>query len=82
MWIQFGKKNNIFKKGMLFVSAAFGVFAARTIAIEIRDLIFGGGAPSGLKSSLSLMFLMAIVLFFIAIVQRETIKPKPPQPDI
>jgi hypothetical protein len=69
-------------KGMLFVSAAFGIFAARTIAIETRDLIFGGGTPSGLQSSLSIMFLMAIVLFFIAILQRQKIKPKPPQPDI
>jgi hypothetical protein len=69
-------------KGMLFVSAAFGIFAARTIAIETRDLIFGGGTPSGLQSSLSFMFLMAIVLFLIAIVQRQKIKPKPSQPDI
>jgi hypothetical protein len=73
---------NLKTKGMLFVSAAFGIFAARTIAIETRDLIFGGGTPSGLQSSLSIMFLMAIVLFFIAIVQREKIKPKPRQPDI
>ena len=30
-------------KGMLFVSAAFGIFAARTIVIETRDLYIGGG---------------------------------------
>lgn len=69
-------------KGMLFVSAAFGIFAARTIAIETRDLYLGGGESSALESALSIMFLMAIVLFFIAIVQREKIKPRPQQPDI
>ena len=69
-------------KGMLFVSAAFGIFAARTIVIEIRDLYLGGGESSALQSALSFMILMAIVLFFIAIIQREKIKPKPPQPDI
>ena len=69
-------------KGMLFVSAAFGIFAARTIAIETRDLYVGGGESPALESILSFMLLMALVLFFIAIVQRERIKPKPPQPDI
>jgi hypothetical protein len=69
-------------KSMLFVSAAFGIFAARTIAIETRDLYFGGGGTSALQSALSIMFLMAIVLFFIAILQREKIKPKAPPPDI
>ena len=69
-------------KGMLYVSAAFGIFAARTIAIETRDLYFGGGGTSALQSALSIMFLMAIVLFFIAILQREKIKPKASQPDI
>ena len=69
-------------KAMLFVSAAFGIFAARTIAIETRDLYVGGGESPALESILSFMFLMALVLFFIAIVQRERIKPKPPQPDI
>lgn len=69
-------------KGMLFVSAAFGIFAARTIAIETRDLYLGGGESSAMESALSIMFLMAIVLFFIAIVQREKIKPRPQQPDI
>ena len=69
-------------KGMLFVSAAFGIFAARTIVIEIRDLYLGGGESSALQSALSFMILMAIVLFFIAIIQREKIKPKPPQQDI
>lgn len=69
-------------KGMLFVSAAFGIFAARTIAIETRDLYLGGGESSAIESALSIMFLMAIVLFFIAIVQREKIKPRPQQPDI
>jgi len=69
-------------KAMLFVSAAFGIFAARTIAIENRDLYVGGGESPALDSILSFMFLMALVLFFIAIVQRERIKPKPPQPDI
>src|SRR5215469_458446 len=69
-------------KGMLYVSAAFGIFAARTIAIETRDLYLGGGESSSLQSALSIMFLMAIVLFFIAILQRETIKPKPPQSGI
>ena len=73
---------NLKIKGMLFVSAAFGIFATRTLVIETRDLYFGGGTPSGLQSSLSIMFLMAIMLFFIAIVQREKIKPKPPHPDI
>ena len=69
-------------KAMLFVSAAFGIFAARTIAIETRDLYVGGGESPALESLLSFMFLMALVLFFVAIVQRERIKPKPPQPDI
>ena len=69
-------------KGMLFASAAFGIFAARTIVIETRDLYIGGGESSALQSALSIMFLMAIVLFFIAILQREKIKPKAPQPDI
>jgi prolipoprotein diacylglyceryltransferase len=69
-------------KGMLFVSAAFGIFAARTIVIETRDLYIGVGESSALQSVLSLMFLMAIVLFFIAILQREKIKPKPSQPGI
>jgi hypothetical protein len=73
---------NLKIKGMLFVSAAFGIFAARTLVIETRDLCLGGGESSALQSSLSIMFLMAIVLFFIAIVQREKIKPKPPQQDI
>jgi hypothetical protein len=73
---------NLRIKGMLYVSAAFGIFAARTIAIETRDLYFGGGGTSALQSALSIMFLMAIVLFFIAILQREKIKPKAPQPDI
>ena len=73
---------NLKIKGMLFVSAAFGIFAVRTMAIETRDLYFGGGGSSVLQSSLSIMFLMAIVLFFIAIVQREKIKQKPSQPDI
>ena len=69
-------------KGMLFVSAAFGIFATRTLVIETRDVYLGGGESSALESLLSIMFLMAIVLFFIAIVQTEKIKPKPPQPDI
>ena len=69
-------------KGMLFVSAAFGIFAARTIVIETRDIYVGGGDSAALESALSVMFLMALVLFFFAIVQREGIKPKPPQPDI
>src|SRR5215813_12591451 len=69
-------------RGMLFVSAAFGIFAARTIAIETRDLYLGGGYSPALQSVLSVMFLMALMLFFLAIVQREKIKPKPPQPDI
>jgi len=69
-------------KGMVFVSAAFGIFAARTIVIETRDLYIGGGESSALQSALSIMFLMAIVLFFIAILQRETIKPKPPRSGI
>jgi len=73
---------NLKIKAMLFVSAAFGIFAARTIAIETRDLYVGGGESPALDSILSFMFLMALVLFFIAIVQRERIKPKPPQPDI
>jgi hypothetical protein len=67
---------------MLFVSAAFGIFAARTIAIETRDLYLGGGDSPALESVLSIMFLMALMLFFVAIVQNEKIKPKPPQPDI
>ena len=69
-------------KGMLFVSAAFGIFAARTIIIETREVYLGGGEAQALESILSFMFLMALVLFFFAIVQREGIKPKPPQPDI
>lgn len=69
-------------KGMIFVSAAFGIFAARTIAIESRDLYVGGGESPALESILSFMFLIALVLFFVAIVQRERIKPKHPQPDI
>ena len=69
-------------KGMLFVSAAFGIFAARTIAIETRDLYLGGGDSPALQSVLSVMFLMALMLFFVAIVQRDKIKPKPPRPDI
>ena len=69
-------------KGMLFVSAAFGIFAARTIAIETRDLYLGVGNSPALQSVLSIMFLMALMLFFVAIVQRERIKPKHPQPDI
>ena len=68
--------------GMLFVSVAFGIFAARTLVIETRDLYLGGGESSALDSLLSIMFLMALILFFIAIIQREKIKPKPPQPDI
>ncbi|HYV52922.1 MAG TPA: hypothetical protein VE971_06460 [Candidatus Eisenbacteria bacterium] len=59
-------------RGML-VSAAFGIFAARTIAIETRDLYLGGGYSPALQS---IMFLMALMLFFVAIVQREKIKPK------
>ena len=69
-------------KGMLFVSAAFGIFAARTIAIETRDLYVGGGDSPALQSVLSIMFLMALMLFFVAIVQGERIKPKYPQQDI
>ena len=68
---------NLKIKGMLFVSAAFGIFAARTLVIETRDLYLGGGESSALEPVLSIMFLMAIVLFFIAIVQRERIKPQP-----
>jgi hypothetical protein len=69
-------------KGILFVSAAFGIFAARTIAIETRDLYLGGGDSPALQSVLSVMFLMALMLFFLAIVQRDKIKPKHPPPDI
>ncbi|HXP48306.1 MAG TPA: hypothetical protein VN922_00035 [Bacteroidia bacterium] len=69
-------------KGMLFVSAAFGIFAARTIVIETRDINVGGGDSAALEPLLSIMFLMALMLFFVAIVQREGIKPKRPQPDI
>src|SRR5215471_11867535 len=69
-------------RGMLFVSAAFGIFAARTIAIETRDLYLGGGYSPAIQSVLSVMFLMALMLFFVAIVQREKIKPKHPQLDI
>jgi hypothetical protein len=69
-------------KGMLFVSVAFGIFAARTLVIETRDVYLGGGESSALDSLLSIMFLMALILFFIAIIQRERIKPKHPQPDI
>ena len=37
-------------RGMFFVSAAFGIFAARTIAIETRDLYLGGGySPGGYR---------------------------------
>ena len=66
----------------MLVSAAFGIFAARTIAIETRDLYVGGGESPALESILSFMLLMALVLFFIAIVQRENIKQKHRQPDI
>src|SRR5215469_7251995 len=69
-------------RDMLLVSAAFGIFAARTIAIETRDLYLGGGDSPALQSVLSVMFLMALMLFFVAIVQREKIKPRHPQPDI
>jgi len=56
--------------------------STRTIGIEIRDLYLGGGYSPALQSALSIMFFMATVLFFIAILQREKIKPKAPQPDI
>jgi hypothetical protein len=69
-------------KGMLFVSAAFGIFAARTLAIETRDIYLGGGESYALQSVLSIMVLIALLLFFVAIVQREKIKPRPPQPDL
>jgi len=69
-------------KGMLFVSAVFGIFAVRTIAIKTRDIYVGGGKSPALESILSFMFLIALVLFFIAIVQRENIKQKHRQPDI
>jgi hypothetical protein len=69
-------------KAMLFVSAAFGIFAVRTLAIETRDIYLGGGESYALQSVLSIMVLIALVLFFVAIVQREKIKPKSPQPDI
>jgi hypothetical protein len=69
-------------KGMLFVSVAFGIFAARTIVIETRDIYLGGGEAAVLETVLSIMFLLALVLFFVAIVQRERIKPKHPQPDM
>jgi len=69
-------------KGMLFVSAAFGIFAVRTIAIETRDIYVGGGKSPALESILSFMFLIALVLFFVAIVQRDNIKQKHRQPDI
>jgi uncharacterized membrane protein YgdD (TMEM256/DUF423 family) len=67
---------------MLFVSVAFGIFAARTIVIETRDIYLGGGEAAVLETVLSIMFLLALVLFFVAIVQRERIKPKHPQPDM
>jgi len=69
-------------KGMLFASAAFGIFAARTIAIETRDLYLGGVESPTLETVFSFMFLMALMLFFVAIAGRERIKPKHPQPDI
>jgi len=69
-------------KGMLYVSAAFGIFAARTISIETRDLYLGGVESPTLETVFSFMFLMALVLFFVAITGRVRIKPKHPQPDI
>ena len=69
-------------KEMLFVSAAFAIFAARTIVIETRDLYLGGEESPTLETVFSFMFLMALVLFFVAIAGRERIKPKHPQPDI
>jgi len=69
-------------KGMLFASAALGIFAARTVAIETRDLYLGGVESPTLEPVFSSMFLMALVLFFVAIDGRVRIKPKHPQPDI
>src|SRR5215831_10998773 len=59
-----------------------GIFVARTIAIETRDLYLGGVESPTLETVFSFMFLMALMLFFVAIAGRERIKPKHPQPDI
>lgn len=66
-------------KGMVFVSAAFGIFAVRTIAIEISDLYVGGVQSSVPQSIFEMMIFIALVLFFVAIVQSEKILPKAPQ---
>jgi hypothetical protein len=69
-------------EGLLYVSAAFAIFAVRTIVVESSDLFQVQLESSVLELVLTMMIFIALALFFVAVVQRQKIRTKSPQPEI
>jgi hypothetical protein len=66
---------NIKSKRLVFVSAAFGLIAIRTILLRL-DLFVPEIESSLLELLLAVMGFVALALFFFAIVKREKIKTR------
>jgi hypothetical protein len=66
---------NVKSKRLLFVSAAFGLIAIRTILLKL-DLFVPEIESSLLELLLAMMGFAALALFFFAIVKREKVKTK------
>lgn len=66
---------NIKSKRLVFVSAAFGLIAIRTILLRL-DLFVPEIESSLLELLLAVMGFVALALFFFAIVKRERIKTR------
>ena len=66
---------NIKSKRLVFVSAAFGLIAIRTILLRL-DLFVPEIESSLLELLLAVMGFVALALFFFAIVKREKIKAR------
>jgi hypothetical protein len=62
-------------KRLLFVSAAFGLIAIRTLLLRL-DLFVPTIESSLLELVIAVMGFAALALFFIAIVKREKVKTK------
>ncbi len=72
--------NAVRLKRILFVSIAFGLFALHTIVSQL-DLFFLEIESSLLEMILAVMSFVALSLFFIAIVRKEKVTPKPSAPE-
>jgi hypothetical protein len=66
---------NVKSKRLLFVSAAFGLIAIRTLLLRL-DLFIPVIESSLLELLLAVMGFAALTLFFVAIVKREKVKTK------